>query len=87
MKNFYIHSMGCKSNQFEGSIIKEKLIKNGFEEVKSIEDVNIEEYREKYQNVMPIEEEMENKKEEVEEIKEEQATNEIGEEYEESTNA
>lgn len=41
MKNFYIHSMGCKSNQFEGSIIKENLIKNGFEEVKSIEDADI----------------------------------------------
>lgn len=41
MKSFYIHSMGCKSNQFEGSIIKENLIKSGFEEVKSIEDADI----------------------------------------------
>lgn len=56
-------------------------------EVKSIEDVNIEEYREKYQNVMPVEEDVESKKEELEEIEEEQPTNEIGEEYEESTNA
>ena len=25
--------MGCKSNQFEGNIIEEKLIENGFEKV------------------------------------------------------
>lgn len=41
MKNFYIHTMGCKSNQFESSIIKENLIKNGLTEVKSIEDAEI----------------------------------------------
>lgn len=41
MKKFYIHSMGCKSNQFEGSVIKENLIKNGMQEVKSIEDTDI----------------------------------------------
>ena len=35
MMKFYIHTMGCKSNQFESSIIKENLIKNGFEEVKN----------------------------------------------------
>ena len=33
--------MGCKSNQFEGSIIKENLNKNGFEEVMNIEDADI----------------------------------------------
>ena len=33
--------MGCKSNQFEGSIIKENLNKNGYEEVKSIENADI----------------------------------------------
>lgn len=33
--------MGCKSNQFEGSVIKENLIKNGMQEVKSIEDTDI----------------------------------------------
>ena len=33
--------MGCKSNQFEGSIIKENLNKNGFKEVKNIEDADI----------------------------------------------
>lgn len=41
MKKYYIHSMGCKSNQFEGSIIKENLNKNGYEEVKSIENADI----------------------------------------------
>ena len=41
MKNFYIHSMGCKSNQFEGSIIKENLIKNGMIEVHNIEDADL----------------------------------------------
>ena len=41
MKNFYIHSMGCKSNQFEGSIIKENLVKNGFNEVDEIENADI----------------------------------------------
>lgn len=41
MKKFYIHSMGCKSNQFEGSVIKENLIKNGMQEVKNIEDADI----------------------------------------------
>ena len=40
MKKFYIHTMGCKSNQFEGSIIKENLIKNGMQEVKSVEDAD-----------------------------------------------
>lgn len=33
--------MGCKSNQFEGSIIKENLNKNGLTEVKNIEDADI----------------------------------------------
>ena len=32
--------MGCKSNQFEGSIIKENLNKNGMQEVKNIEDAD-----------------------------------------------
>ena len=34
MKRFFIHTMGCKSNQFEGSIIIENLLKNGFKQVK-----------------------------------------------------
>lgn len=41
MKKFYIHTMGCKSNQFEGAIIKENLIKNGFTETDKIEDAQI----------------------------------------------
>ena len=41
MKTFYIHTMGCKSNQFESAIIKENLIKNGMIEVKNIEDADI----------------------------------------------
>lgn len=41
MKKYYIHTMGCKSNQFESSIIKENLNKNGFLEVKSIEDADL----------------------------------------------
>ena len=32
--------MGCKSNQFEGSIIKENLTKNGFVETQNIEDAD-----------------------------------------------
>lgn len=41
MNNFYIHSMGCKSNQFEGSIIKENLIKNGLNSTDKIENADI----------------------------------------------
>lgn len=33
MLTFYLKSMGCKSNQFEGQIIEEKLISQGFERV------------------------------------------------------
>lgn len=33
--------MGCKSNQFEGSIIKENLISNGYKEVKDIEAADL----------------------------------------------
>ena len=40
MKRFLIHTMGCKSNQFESSVIKENLEQNGFLEVKRIEDAN-----------------------------------------------
>ena len=38
MKKFYIHTMGCKSNQFESAIIKENLIKNGMIEADNISD-------------------------------------------------
>lgn len=40
MKNFVIHTMGCKSNQFEGSIIVENLVKHGFNQVNKIEDAD-----------------------------------------------
>ncbi len=40
MKKFYIHTMGCKSNQFESSIIIENLTKNGMEQVKNIEEAD-----------------------------------------------
>lgn len=41
MKNFLIHSMGCKSNQFEGSIIIENLTQNGLKQVNKLEDADI----------------------------------------------
>lgn len=40
MKKFYIHTMGCKSNQFESSIIKNNLLKNGFEEAENIKNAD-----------------------------------------------
>ena len=40
MKNFYIQTMGCKSNQFETALIKENLVKNGFCEVYDIKDAD-----------------------------------------------
>ncbi len=40
MKNFYLKSMGCKSNQFEGQITSEKLINAGFMEVNDIKMLN-----------------------------------------------
>lgn len=41
MKRFLIHTMGCKSNQFEASIIKENLAKNGYVEVKKLDEADI----------------------------------------------
>jgi len=41
MEKFFIHSMGCKSNQFEGDLIKDNLIKNGMIQSDSIEDADI----------------------------------------------
>ena len=35
MKKFYLKSMGCKSNQFEGQIVAQKLCEVGFVEVKN----------------------------------------------------
>ncbi len=37
---FYLKSMGCKSNQFEGQIVAEKLVEAGYEEVKKLEDAD-----------------------------------------------
>lgn len=41
MKRFFIKTMGCKSNQLEGSLIEENLIKNGFEKATKIADADI----------------------------------------------
>ena len=41
MKKFNIHTMGCKSNQFEGAIIEENLIEHGYKKVQNIEDADI----------------------------------------------
>ena len=41
MKKFLIHTMGCKSNQFESSVIRENLFSEGFEEVFDISDADI----------------------------------------------
>lgn len=38
MKTFYIHTMGCKSNQFESSIIAENLEKNNLKQTTKVED-------------------------------------------------
>ncbi len=41
MQKFVLKSMGCKSNQFEGQIVAEKLIEAGYKEVKKLEDAEI----------------------------------------------
>jgi len=41
MKKFLLKTMGCKSNQLEGSLIEENLIKVGFVKVDNITDANI----------------------------------------------
>ncbi|MBR1461324.1 tRNA (N(6)-L-threonylcarbamoyladenosine(37)-C(2))-methylthiotransferase MtaB, partial [bacterium] len=40
MKNFYIHTMGCKSNQFESAIIKENLISHHWTQAEKVEDAD-----------------------------------------------
>ena len=40
MKNFYLKSMGCKSNQFEGQIVSENLVKAGYVQVNNLENAN-----------------------------------------------
>lgn len=41
MKKFYIKSMGCKANQFEGQIVAEKLAESNFVQVSSEKDADI----------------------------------------------
>lgn len=41
MKKFNIHTMGCKANQFESSIIEENLISHGLNKVKNVKDADI----------------------------------------------
>lgn len=41
MKKFNIHTMGCKSNQFESAIIEENLIEHGYKKVQNVEDADI----------------------------------------------
>lgn len=41
MKKFLLKSMGCKSNQFEGQIVVQKLVEAGFVQVKNLEDAEI----------------------------------------------
>lgn len=40
MAKFFLKSMGCKSNQFEGQIITEKLLEKGFESVNNFKDAD-----------------------------------------------
>lgn len=40
MKKFYLKSMGCKSNQFEGQIVAQNLINAGYEEVQKQKDAD-----------------------------------------------
>ena len=40
MKKFYLKSMGCKSNQFEGQIVAEKLVEAGYEQVQKLEEAD-----------------------------------------------
>ena len=41
MKKFYLKSMGCKSNQFEGQIVSQKLCEAGYQEVKKLQEADI----------------------------------------------
>ena len=40
MIKFCLKSMGCKSNQFEGQIVAQKLTETGYQEVKKLEDAD-----------------------------------------------
>lgn len=41
MKNYFLKSMGCKSNQFEGAVIEEKLTNAGYNKVDKIENADL----------------------------------------------
>ena len=41
MKKFYLKSMGCKSNQFEGQIVEQKLLEAGYEEVQDLKQADL----------------------------------------------
>lgn len=41
MKRFFIKTMGCKSNQFEGCLMEQNLVENGFEKSDKISDADI----------------------------------------------
>ena len=41
MKKFYLKSMGCKSNQFEGQIVSQSLVEAGYQEVKKLDDAEL----------------------------------------------
>lgn len=41
MKTFFLKSMGCKANQFEGTAIEENLESSGFRRVEKIEDADL----------------------------------------------
>ncbi len=41
MKTFYIHTMGCRANQFESAIIEEKLINKGLIKVDKIQEADV----------------------------------------------
>lgn len=41
MKKFLLKSMGCKSNQFEGQIVAEKLVEAGYLQVKNFDEADI----------------------------------------------
>ena len=40
MNSFVLKNMGCKSNQFEGQIVVQKLVEIGFEEVNKLDDAD-----------------------------------------------
>lgn len=41
MEKFYLKSMGCKSNQFEGQIVSQNLVEAGYQEVKKLDEADL----------------------------------------------